>query len=429
MPMPNRPPKGFYDVFDDEAWLENIVSQTLTNLHYMHGYKLLKLPIIERKSSFSKEVVGSSPWPEWNAKNCIPVAIDDYNSGYVKVGTLDGLLIPEGTVSVARWLSTLVEDQEDVLPLKIMYNCPCFRNESIESLIDGHKLRQFDQFGMEILGSSSFHADVETMMLIVEGLNYLGVSKGDILVRLGDVRLFSLLAVTTGLGESDTIRAKELLDRIAETRAKGDDVRGFIEQIHQLVGHEHLDSKLRTAWDDLITTSGHYSSVKNISSVLPEEQVTYLKRLSQVLEGLGIQSIIDLAVVRSHEYYTSVVMEVDVSTDNYNVIEIAGGGRYDRLISPFTADDHPPIPAIGYAYGLQRVCTLFKQSCGDAEIDLTMCLRPTDRLLIHRTVDPVSDYTRVSSFIASGKQALVYLGDDLMREERYAALNGFKIVR
>jgi histidyl-tRNA synthetase len=429
MVIPNQPPKGFKDVFDNEAWLENVVSQALTNIHFMRGYKLLKLPIIERETSFSKEVVGSSPWPEWNEKNCIPLSLEDYNDSYRKVGSMKGLLIPEGTVSVARWLSTIVEETNHPLPLKIMYNCPCFRNESIESLVDGHKLRQFDQFGMEILGSSSLYADIETMLLIVDGLDHLGIDRDEILVRLGDIRLYNSLAEKTGLDYEDTIFCKELLDQIAENRAKKEDISELRKNLYQRIGFEHLEDSLRTAWNDLTNVAANHDEISEISEILPSEHITSLKRMAEYLHELGVKSILDLAVVRSHEYYTSVVMEVDVYNENHQVIEVAGGGRYDRLISPFTPEEHPPIPAIGYAYGLQRVCKLLRKTNNDNGIEFTMRLRPEEKLVIPRSGNPAKDYRFANLCIKEGKQADVYLGDDASTIDFYAKSNGADIAR
>lgn|SRR4030042_968828 len=429
MAIPNKPPKGFKDVFDKEAWLENVVSQTLTNLHFMRGYKLLKLPIIERDTSFSEEVVGSSPWPEWNEKNCISLSLEDYDHSYQNVGTIKGLLIPEGTVSVARWLSTIIEESDYALPLKIMYNCPCFRNESIESLVEGHKSRQFDQFGMEILGSSSFYADIETMLLIVDGLEHLGIKRDKILVRLGDIRLFNSLAQRTNLDEKDTVLCKELLDGIAEDRAKGKDTSGLKHLLYQKIGLQHLDPDLRAAWQDLTNLSANYKDMKKISPIIDRKEISELKELGRHLDELDVHSIIDLAVVRSHEYYTSTVLEVDVYYEHYQAIEVAGGGRYDRLISPFLLKNHPPIPAIGYAYGLQRVCSLLKKTNNSGGIELTMRLNPEERVVIARSGNPVRDYKLANLHITKGKQADVFLGDNSSDIDCYAQSNGAKIVK
>ena len=67
---------------------------------------------------------------------------------------------------------------------------------------------------------------------------------------------------------------------------------------------------------------------------------------------------IDLGVVRSHEYYTGVSFEVDVIHDDTVYVEIAGGGRYDKLIGHFTGTDLVAVPATGFAFGMERLTVL-----------------------------------------------------------------------
>ena len=59
--------------------------------------------MVERASSYSEEVVGKSPWPEWNNKGCFFFEIDDYFETYNEEPKKERvLLIPEGTISVTR---------------------------------------------------------------------------------------------------------------------------------------------------------------------------------------------------------------------------------------------------------------------------------------------------------------------------------------
>jgi histidyl-tRNA synthetase len=419
------PPRGFTDLCGQDAWLENVVSQSLTNLHYMRGYRLLKLPVIERATSFSKEVVGSSPWPEWNERNCMALNLSDYDSQYNEIGSTRCLLIPEGTVSVARWLST---QQDRILPLKIMYNCQCFRNEPIDHLLDGHKLRQFDQFGIEILGTSSDYADLEAILLAVDGLVALGVSREEVLVRLSDIRLFNQMAKMTGLNEQARIECKELLDAIAETRAKRGDVGELKRTLYQRVDHGNLDGHTRSGWDALADTSATHQDLGAEFPTLDSSVISGLRRMSSRLGRLGVKSIVDLAVVRSHEYYTSTVMEVDVCRGKHHVVEIAGGGRYDRLIAPFLPGDRIPIPAVGYSYGLQRVCRLVSEAC-DTGIRLAMSLVPAGRVVVASSGDPARDFQLANTYIRQGIRADVFVGDDNEDTARYAQASKARIVK
>lgn len=61
--------------------------------------------------------------------------------------------------------------------------------------------------------------------------------------------------------------------------------------------------------------------------------------------------------MRSHEYYTGISFEIDVVGDDASFYEIAGGGRYDRLVSCFLSesDENLIIPSTGFAFGVERV--------------------------------------------------------------------------
>ena len=54
--------------------------------------------------------------------------------------------------------------------LKVYYIIPCFRNEGIENL-SSTKRREFNQIGLEYIGSQDLDADIEAFYLCYKGLN------------------------------------------------------------------------------------------------------------------------------------------------------------------------------------------------------------------------------------------------------------------
>ena len=81
------------------------------------------------------------------------------------------------------------------------------------------------------------------------------------------------------------------------------------------------------------------------------ERVTstaYLEELRVALEHMGVRNmIVDTSITRGFDYYTGMVFEV-FDTDENNRRSLAGGGRYDNLLTLFGGD---PIPAVGFAMG------------------------------------------------------------------------------
>jgi histidyl-tRNA synthetase len=134
------------------------------------GYEPVSVSLVERAEAYSEEIVGMSPWPEWNRRSCFFFDIEDYGRRYAETpGITKAVLVPEGTLSITRWLGAQLgtPDAEALLPLRIYYEQSCFRNELIGSLTDT-KGRQFTQFGVEILGGQGVVADVEPLVLAHE---------------------------------------------------------------------------------------------------------------------------------------------------------------------------------------------------------------------------------------------------------------------
>src|SRR5438309_664576 len=98
--VPTALPSGFVAVHGPKAWLRVLATASLMDLHRCWGYDLLSIPSLELASSFSGGVVGLSPWPDWNPKNCFTISVSDYDDDYQETGCRQMVLIPEGTVPV-----------------------------------------------------------------------------------------------------------------------------------------------------------------------------------------------------------------------------------------------------------------------------------------------------------------------------------------
>ena len=79
---------------------------------YKYCYDEIKIPIIEYFTSFDEDIVGKSPWPEWNSKGIFSFEIENYYDSYLEKPTVEKvLLIPEGTTSVTRWLGDKINNK------------------------------------------------------------------------------------------------------------------------------------------------------------------------------------------------------------------------------------------------------------------------------------------------------------------------------
>jgi histidyl-tRNA synthetase len=417
------------DLYGRPAWERRTVLTDLISRTARWGYELLELNPLEYEQSFSENVVGLSPWPEWNPNNCFRLPIIDFDAAYSPLAEHQMVLIPEGTVSVARWLAGQISSgalKIEQKPFKIMYECPCFRNEAVPAL-SSRKLRKFDQFGCEIIGASTAHADTETIFLACELLSSFGLLKQRARARVGNVELFNTLSARTDLNPEEAVRAKELLDLIAERRAARLDTSEQVQEILQLVAERAgSNESLLDAWRWLATAeiqfNGKNFDIPHIPWELSKNSVAKVASICQDLRQLGIDAVVDLAVVRSHEYYTGIVFEIDYVAGNDIGVEIAGGGRYDRLIDPFLDQGIGALNSTGFAFGIQRLLD-FASRIGANLPQRANFVPPLSCEIVARTDDAVLDLGGIAALQDANPAGAyeLYLGDDVRNYQDYDA--------
>ena len=361
-----KPVTGFMDRFGVDLRRRRYLGQVFGTVAESFGFEPLEVPIVERAEAYSEEVVGLSPWPEWNPKGVIGLSIANYKATYEDdLAPTAAVLIPEGTLSVTRWLGDKLSPLPDPrqspdLPLKIYYEIGCYRNELLDTLSSA-KGRQFTQFGIEILGSSSVTADLEVMSVSAEALRALGVSDSAIVFRISSNRLYSDLSAQSGLSHRQSIALKEDLDTIGECKAgkrpeRLPEARASLMKALVDAGVSPDATKL---WTYVVDRPAGPVSARDfdVLSAVNEAELAYLDLVSRTMAHGTLAIDVEFCVVRSHEYYTGLTFEIDlIGPDGRRFVEVGGGGRYDRLLGKFV-DSMPGvvIPSMGYAFGMERL--------------------------------------------------------------------------
>lgn len=353
---------GMRDGFGLELRRRRFLAQVFASVAESFGYEPVSISLIERAEAYSEDIVGLSPWPEWNRRGCFFFPIEDYVGGYDQQPSItDAVLVPEGTLSITRWLGAQLDQDSaaTLLPMRIYYEQPCFRNELLGTLGKG-KVRAFSQFGLEILGGRGVVADVEPLVLANEMLvAAAGTGTPPVEFRISSNKLFLALAAEAGLTAQQRVQAKEALDTLAECKA------GKRPEREPVTRRELMDllsgtstGRLLPLWTYIIDRPPGLiadSDVRAFADLMPDE-VEYLRDVTQVLNEHGICCTIDFCVVRSHEYYTGLTFEIDLLGADTRYVEVGGGGRYDRLLGNFVAPGGPEqVPSTGFAFGLERL--------------------------------------------------------------------------
>ena len=164
------------------------------------------------------------------------------------------------------------------------------------------------------------------------------------------------------------------------------------------------------------------------ASAIGTEGVAELEQIDAILTGAGLgenRVAFDPATVRGLAYYTGPVLEValtfeivDEKGQRKQVGSVAGGGRYDGLVSRFT---DKKIPATGVSIGVDRLLAALKIS---GRLKENVSSAPIVVLVMDRA--RLADYEIIATELRrAGLVAEVYLGEGGMKPQmRYADRRG-----
>lgn len=436
-----EPLKGFRDLIGQEVRVKNFIAHKISEIFQKWGYEQIVFPLVERASSFSEQVVGGSPWPEWDKRSVFYLHVQDYNKSYNDIPEqVPSLLVPEGTISVSRWLAKVLASNKGIknlFPIKVFYITPCFRNELISKL-SATKGREFNQVGVEILGTSNLLSDIEVLFLIHEGFKAIDIPGELITVRIGSVELFNLLCDESNIDQQTRLDLKNSLDTIAESRAgkQPERLQPEINKVMKIIKEMNLTNRLLKKWEIVCNTFVTNVDEKTKRLLGYSKPIDDLNKVAAVLQERGIKCFIDPSVVRSHEYYTEIVYEIDLKFGKNTFVEVAGGGRYNRLISKFLAGKEYQIPAVGFAYGLERISEFFNMVNKSKEkqfvVNYWASENSVDKVLYSEptTSSQIVDLFSLSKKLREGsKRVSIYVGDGGKKEaEKYSKDMGARFV-
>lgn len=312
-----QPVRGTKDLLFEEAELYRKIVEIVKKVSLLYGFQEIATPIFEFSEVFSKTLGDTS-----DIVNKEMYIFKDRSGNELA-------LRPEGTAGVAR--SFISNGLNQQVPLKFFYAGPMFRYERPQK----GRFRQFHQFGIEIIGIDSYHADLEAILLADHSIKALDLS-GKTILELN----------TLGDEESRRRYKKILIEYFSD----------FKDQLSS-------DSKLRLKNNPLrILDSKDNQDSKVIQNVpkmtdcLNEISKDFFAKLLEDLKSLGIKYQINQKLVRGLDYYNHIIFEFKNNSLG-SQDAILAGGRYDNLI---TSMGGPSVCGVGWAAGIDRLTLLAK---------------------------------------------------------------------
>ena len=312
---------GVKDVLPSEVYKWHTVERVAARTAEVYGFGELRIPTFENTQLFVRSVGETTDVVQ---KEMFTVTGRD--SSYT--------LRPEGTAGAMRAVLENGMLQSDPLPLKLFYTISCFRNERVQA----GRLKEFHQFGAEMVGSASPAADAQMISLADNIIRRLGLK--DIELHINSIGCPKCRnEYYKGLRTFFEPHKDELCDTCRERLEKNP--------------MRLLDCKseiCREIGKDAPLAIDHLCS----------ECAEHFEKLKGYLDKMGIKYIIDPKIVRGLDYYTRTVFEF-ITTSIGAQGTVCGGGRYDGLLEEMGG---APTPALGFAMGLERIImTMENQGC------------------------------------------------------------------
>jgi len=311
-------PKGTQDILPEDAYKWYYIENKIREILNKYGYKEIRTPIFEYTDLFVRGIGESTDI----------VTKEMFTFPDRKGRSLT--LRPEGTAPVVR---AYLENGMDRISkvIKLFYLGPMFRCEKPQA----GRFRQFNQFGIEVIGTKSSAADAEVIITVLDVYKKLGLKNLEILIN------------SVGCKKCGAVYVQKLKEFVKD---KKDFLCSECINRYKKNPLRVLDCK-KDNCQKIIKTA------PIITDYLCQECKKHFKEVKSYLDDLKIKYYVEPRLVRGLDYYTKTAFEI-VSGELGAQNAIGGGGRYDDLVEELGGK---PTPAVGFAAGIERMIIAIDQ--------------------------------------------------------------------
>lgn len=315
-------PKGTKDLLPQDTYKWQIVESKLKEVLDSYNFKEIRVPVFEHTELFQRGVGETT--------DVVQKEMYTFNDK----GGRSITLRPEGTAGVVRaYLENGMASMPS--PIKLWYNMGMYRYENVQK----GRLREFHQIGAELIGSSSFLADVDVILMANDFFKKLNIP--NIKLTINSIGCPKCRAVY-----QDKLREffKDNLENYCDTCK----TRYVKNPMRMLDCKEEKCKKMNVGAPKMI-------------DFLCEECQEHFENVKKYINKAGIKYEIDPNIVRGLDYYTKTVFEF---IDEKTGLTVLGGGRYDGLVEEFGGQ---PTPAVGFATGVERLMEMYDEYNSEVE--------------------------------------------------------------
>ncbi|MEM6821438.1 MAG: histidine--tRNA ligase, partial [Verrucomicrobiota bacterium] len=378
MKKTSKPARGTRDILPAQAELRAHALLKISEAFQLFGFQRIETPTIENIQNLRSGDGGENETLVFQIlKRGDKLNLNEVNEpgDLVDLGLRYDLTLP---------LARMVANNRAELP-------PVFRSLQIGPVWRAERpqkgrFREFVQCDADVIGDASNVAEIELIMATSTALCSLGLRSFK--VRINDRRLLGALGKGSNFSESEVPSLLIALDKLDKIGAEG--------VTNELIGKGFPEDQVKSLLTKIELISNATSVDEQLSHFHGIAEDAVIERLRSTLQSVRDQihddsfSIeFDPTLVRGMGYYTGQIFEIGYKDYPFS---IAGGGRYDGMISSFGARSEP---ACGFSIGFERIVTVLEDEGVTGESNSEKIL------ILYETEDQL--FKNVSEFRQKGK--------------------------
>ncbi|MBQ3141321.1 MAG: histidine--tRNA ligase [Clostridia bacterium] len=308
--------RGTADLLPASSYRYQQAEQRFLKLAQSLGFREIRVPTFEKTALFCRS----------SGETSDVVSKEMYS--FTDKGGDELTLRPEGTAGVVR---SAIENGliNDALPQKLCYLLSCFRYNRPQA----GRLREFHQFGVEILGADSYLADAEIIFLANRIFEEIGIAP----------------YVTTRI---NSIGCPEC--RKEYVKALKEYFQTYCSELCNTCNERLEKNPMRILDCKAECCKALAAKAPKTTDYLCDKCRAQLDGLMATLDDMGIRYELDSMIVRGLDYYNGPVFEF-VTEHLGAQSAVGGGGRYDGLVEELGG---PHTAALGFGLGIERMMLL-----------------------------------------------------------------------
>ncbi|MBD3318497.1 histidine--tRNA ligase [Candidatus Woesearchaeota archaeon] len=212
------------------------------------------------------------------------------------------------------------------------------------------RLREFYQFSAEIFGTDSKYAVAETLQLLIDMLQSLGLTKKDFIIKVNNRQFLEGVLDCLDCDFEQTVK---VIDKYKKMSGQE-----FLDELKQAYVKEQQATTILQLLQLQDTPAKMFQEVfKKVNYTNSKKSTKGVNELMDILELLPESFVeLDFSIARGLAYYTGTVFEVYDRKGKFRAI--AGGGQYDELTALLGGRK---TPAVGFGLGYSTLRLLLEE--------------------------------------------------------------------